>query len=135
MQQSTIALIERYYAAFNAGDITGMLVLLADNVVHDINQGARETGQPAFRAFLERLNACYRERLTDIVVMSSPDGARAGAEFTVRGEYLRTDEGLPPARGQKYALPAGAFFEVRDERIVRVTTYYNLADWIAQVRR
>ena len=135
MQQSTVVLIDRYYAAFNAGDMTGMLALLADNAVHDINQGARETGKTAFRAFLERMNACYRERLTDIVVMSSPDGARAGAEFTVRGEYLRADEGLPPACGQKYALPAGAFFEVRDERIARVTTYYNLADWIAQVRR
>jgi hypothetical protein len=30
-------------------------------------------------------------------------------------------------------LPAGAFFAIRDGKISRVTTYYNLTDWIAQV--
>jgi steroid delta-isomerase-like uncharacterized protein len=70
-----------------------------------------------------------------MVVMASDDGKRAAAEFTVLGEYLETDEGLPPARGQTYRLPAGAFFEVRDGRVARVTNYYNLQDWIAQVAR
>ena len=28
----------------------------------------------------------------------------------------------------------GAFFEVRDGRIQRVSNYYNLEDWLAQVR-
>ncbi|PZR02178.1 MAG: isopropylmalate/homocitrate/citramalate synthase, partial [Archangium gephyra] len=30
-------------------------------------------------------------------------------------------------------LPGGAFFDVRDDRIARVTNYYNLQDWIRQV--
>jgi hypothetical protein len=30
-------------------------------------------------------------------------------------------------------LPAGTFFSIRDGKISRVTTYYNLTDWIAQV--
>ena len=58
---------------------------------------------------------------------------RAAAEFVVNGVYLQTDDGLPEARGQTYVLPAGTFFTLRDGRIQRVTTYYNLADWIAQV--
>ena len=103
------ALIERYYAAFNAGDWEAMLACLADDVAHDINQGERQTGKAAFRAFLAHMERCYRERLKDIAIMASPDGARAAAEFTVHGEYLATDEGLPPARGQRYTLPAGAF--------------------------
>ena len=66
--------------------------------------------------------------------MASDDDRRAAAEFTVHGEYLAADEGLPPARGQHYVLPAGAFLALDAEgRITRVTTYYNLADWIAQV--
>ena len=65
--------------------------------------------------------------------MASKDGRRAAAEFIVHGEYLSTDEGLPPAKGQRYELPAGTFFELSDGRISRVTTYYNLADWTAQV--
>ena len=57
----------------------------------------------------------------------------AAAEFVVNGEYLKTDPGLPEAKGQRYVLPAGAFFAVRDGRIARVTTYYNLSDWTRQV--
>ena len=56
------------------------------------------------------MNRCYRERLTDLVIMTSADGRRAAAEFVVHGEYLADDDGLPPARGQAYVLPAGAFF-------------------------
>ena len=128
------ALIERYYGAFNAGDMEAFIALLADDVVHDINQGARERGKAAFAAFMRRMNGAYRERLTDLSILASDDGTRASAEFVVHGEYLRSDEGLPPARGQAYVLPAGAFFEIRGGKVARVTNYYNLQDWIAQVR-
>jgi steroid delta-isomerase-like uncharacterized protein len=65
--------------------------------------------------------------------MTGADGSRAAAEYVVHGEYLADDEGLPPAKGQRYVLPGGAFFEIRDGRIARVTNCYNLNDWIAQV--
>ena len=130
---SVEALIRAYYAAFNTGDAEGMLALMTDDVAHDINEGRRETGIPAFRAFMARMNAHYREELRDITVMVDATGSRAAAEFTVHGTYLATDEGLPEASGQTYVLPAGAFFEVRQGRIARVTNYYNLADWVAQV--
>lgn len=133
MRETAIELIGRYYAAFNAGDWNGMLDALSDDVVHDINQGKRETGKSAFRAFLAHMERCYREQLRDIVVMASADGARGSAEFVVHGEYLSTDEGLPPANGQEYVLPAGAFFDIRGGKITRVTNYYNLPDWTAQV--
>jgi steroid delta-isomerase-like uncharacterized protein len=127
-------LVLAYYAAFNRGDRAAMLALLDDGVVHDLNQGARETGREAFAAFMARMDRCYREQLQDIVVMATADGARAAAEYVVHGEYLADDEGLPPARGQRYTLPGGAFFDIRDGRIARVSNYYNLQDWLAQVR-
>jgi steroid delta-isomerase-like uncharacterized protein len=126
-------LVLAYYAAFNRGDREAMLALLTDDVAHDLNQGAREIGRDAFAAFMARMDRCYREQLRDIVVMASPDGHRAGAEYVVHGEYLANDDGLPPANGQTYVLPGGAFFAIRDGRIARVTNYYNLQDWIAQV--
>lgn len=129
----TRTLIESYYAAFNAGQPRAMLDLLTEDVTHDVNQGGREVGRDKFAAFLDHMNVSYRERLTDIVVLTSADGSRAAAEFVVHGEYLLTDPGLPEAEGQHYVLPAGAFFEIRDGRIARVTNYYNLQDWIAQV--
>ena len=65
--------------------------------------------------------------------MTSPAEVRIGHNSRRLGKNLRTDAGLPEARGQRYVLPAGAFFAIRDGRITRVTTYYNLADWIRQV--
>lgn len=128
-----IALIQRYYAAFNAGDWEAMLACLTDDVAHDLNQGGREHGREAFRAFLARMQASYSEQLQKIVVMASADGLHAAAEYEVHGSYLADDEGLPPAHGQRYVLPGGAFFDIRDGRISRVSNYYNLNDWIAQV--
>jgi steroid delta-isomerase-like uncharacterized protein len=125
--------IGAYYDAFNRGDREGMLALLTEDVAHDVNQGGCETGKDAFRRFLAHMDRCYREELSDIVVMVNADGSRAAAEFVVSGIYLATDEGLPPARGQTYRLPAGTFFALRHGRIARVTTYYNLKDWVAQV--
>lgn len=132
-RQETAALIRRYYDAFNAGDYDAMLACLTDDVIHDVNQGERRQGKDKFAAFNDRMAQHYKERLEDIVVMVSRDGKRAAAEFNVIGTYLRTDPGLPEAKGQTYRLPAGAFFAVRDGKIARVTTYYNLTDWIAQV--
>lgn len=130
---ASIALIARYYDAFNRGDWEAMLDCLTEDVAHDINQGHRETGCDTFRAFLARMNRSYREELRDIVLMESADGAHAAAQYIVHGQYLADDEGLPPARGQRYVLPGGAFFEIRDGRIARISNYYNLSDWIAQV--
>lgn len=122
-----------YYKAFNRGDWDGMLAQLTDDVAHDANQGARQVGREAFRSFLARMQRCYREQLHEIVVMASPDGTRAAAEHVVHGTYLNADAGLPPANGQTYVLPGGAFFELRDGKIARVTNHYNLQDWLRQI--
>lgn len=129
----TEALIERYYEAFNAGDREAMLACLADDVRHDVNEGTARGGKDKFRAFMEHMDACYSEQLTDMAIMVSRNGRRAAAEFIVNGIYKTTDGDLPPAHGQTYRLPAGAFFEVEDGYIRRVTTYYNLREWIRQV--
>lgn len=133
MNQDAIKLVENYYAAFNRGDMETFLSLLTDDAIHDINQGKREVGKAAFERFMGGMNTSYKEELVDMVIMANEDGTRAAAEFVVLGEYLKTDEGLPEAKGQKYRLPAGAFFEIRDGKVARITNYYNLQDWIAQV--
>lgn len=133
-QADAIALIQGYYDAFNRADWAGMIERLSDDVAHDLNQGPRETGREAFTAFLQRMDRSYAEQLRDIVVIASADGTRAAAEYVVHGRYLVADAGLPAANGQTYVLPGGAFFDLRDGRIARVSNYYNLEDWLAQVR-
>ena len=128
---STQDIIKAYFEAFNRGDAEAMIALLTEDVEHHVNQGGLRKGVEAFREFCAHMEKCYREELTDMVIFARGD--RAAAEFTVKGTYLADDEGLPPAKGQVYELPAGSFFTLREGKIARVTTYYNLADWTAQV--
>ena len=129
----TTDLIHRYYATFNAKDWTCMAACVSEDLNHFVNEGDKRGGRKAFAEFIAHMDDCYDELLTDIVVMPSADGTRAAAEFIVNGTYKKTDPGLPEARGQTYRLPAGAFFDVKDGEIQRVTTYYNLKEWIRQV--
>lgn len=133
MNQATEKLLQDYYEAFNRQDMAAFLNMLTDDVIHDVNQTGREVGKEAFSQFMDRMNAHYKEQIVDISITTNDAGDRAAVEFTVLGEYLSTDEGLPEAAGQTYRLPAGAFFVIRDGKVARITNYYNLEDWIAQV--
>lgn len=129
----TKTLIATYFDAFNAGDKAGMLALLHDEIEHHVNEGQIRRGKALFAEFNDHMTESYEENLTDLVVFANEAGDRAAAEFVVNGSYLKTDPGLPEAKGQSYRLPAGSFFTIRDGKIARVTTYYNLADWVRQV--
>ncbi|MCA0919230.1 ketosteroid isomerase-related protein [Pseudooceanicola nanhaiensis] len=125
--------IRAYFAAFNAGDTEGMLACLTADVAHHVNEGQVRVGKTLFAEFCAHMERCYKEELTDMVIFANPEGTRGAAEFIVNGTYLVTDAGLPEAKGQTYRLPGGSFFDLKDGKISRVTTYYNLADWIGQV--
>lgn len=129
----TRKLIQTYYDAFNNQDVDGMLACLGPGFVHDVSQGERRKGKAPFKEFLTHMNKSYRESLSNIAVMADTSGARAAAEFDLKGKYLVTDPGLPEAEGQSYKLRVGAFFEIRNGKITRVSTHYNLKDWTRQV--
>ena len=133
LQTAAVELLRTYYATFNTGDREALLALLTEDVVHDINQGGAEIGRSAFRTFLQRMDRSYAEQVEQLNVFANADGTRGAAEFYIRGKYLSTDEGLPPATGQTYWLRVGAFFDIREGRVARVTNYYNLQDWLKQV--
>lgn len=128
------AILEQYYKAFNEKNFEGMLSLLSDDIVHDINEGERQTGVEAFRSFLKGMDTYYDEEAYDMVIMANDSGTRGSAEFRIKGTYKVTCEGLPPARGQVYDLPVGAFFEFKNGKISRVTNYYNLNLWLDLVK-
>lgn len=129
------ATIAAYYDAFNRGNPEGMLACVTDTVEHRVNEGGIRHGRAAFAEFCSHMGVSYRETLKEIMIFVNEDGTRGAAEFVVHGEYLKTDPGLPEAHGQTYILPAGSFFDLRGDKISRVTTFYNLNDWIAQVSR
>lgn len=126
-------LIRLYFDAFNRHDAEGMLALLADDVIHDINEGSREIGIDAFRRFKAHMDECYKEHISDLVILG--DGDRGAAEFICSGTYLKTDGSLPEAKGQTYSIWAGAFFECREGKITRITSCYSLKGWIEAISR
>ncbi len=130
---SARATVTAYYTAFNAADAAGMLACVTDDVEHRVNEGGIRIGRAKFAEFCAHMGVSYREELRGIEVFVNADGSRAAAEFMVHGTYLQTDPGLPEAKGQRYVLPAGAFFDLKGGKISRITTFYNLNDWIAQV--
>ena len=125
--------LRAYYDALNRHDPGGAVALLDDEVVHELNQGPREVGKAAFREFLQRMEYCYAETIVDLRLVVADDGMLAAAEYTVVGEYVADDIGMPPAARQKYRMPGAAFFTLRNGRIVRVSDHYNLQEWFSQV--
>ncbi|GGA70150.1 hypothetical protein GCM10011385_24960 [Nitratireductor aestuarii] len=128
------SLIERYFAALNAGDKEAVLALLDDDVVLDTRAGIRHVGKDQFRSTLSQMNVNFRESYRDVVIMVEPNGIRGAAECTLSGTYEQTKEGLPEANGQSYSVPGGMFFEVEDGLITRVTAYHNPMLWDAALR-
>jgi steroid delta-isomerase-like uncharacterized protein len=126
--------LQRYYDAFNRKDVKTFVGLLTDDVVHEINQGGIEKGKEPFRKFMEKMNKCYDEKVEELVIFVNEKGDHAASEFFIRGKYIATDAGLPPARGQNYYIRCGTFFELKEGKISRVTTYYNLKEWLEKVK-
>jgi steroid delta-isomerase-like uncharacterized protein len=129
----TLDIVKRYYEAFNRKDYADMLSCVHTDIRHEPNQGDPRIGKEKFAEFVQGMEAAYDETLKDMVFFTEPGGNRIAVEFVVHGIYKQGEEGLPPAHGQSYVLPAAAFLEVRDGHIARVTTYYNLPLWIALV--
>jgi steroid delta-isomerase-like uncharacterized protein len=130
---NALTITQRYYNAFNHKDWAAMLALLHPQVRHEPNQGEPRIGVELFEAFLQKMDECYDETLSDMVFFEEPSGQRIACEFVVNGIYKKGEDDLPPARGQSYVLPAAAFLEVSNDQITRITTYYNLPLWIALV--
>ena len=126
-------MIHQYYQFFNDNNLTAFLDLLHEDIIHDINQGERQVGKEKFLTFMQRMNRCYKEKIDNLIIMTANDSCHTAAEFRVTGTYLATDSGLPQARNQSYSLLCGAFFEMKNDKILRVTNYYNLNEWLKQI--
>jgi steroid delta-isomerase-like uncharacterized protein len=127
------SLVERLVAALNDRSVEAVLDLVGDDVAFDPPLGGRVVGREAVETALIHRLRCWRETLSDLVVMATEDGFRASAEFTARGTYEATDAGMPAADGQRYSLAGGLFVEIDDGRIVRVTEHRNVSLWMAQL--
>lgn len=129
----SLGTLTNHHAAFKAGDVDAMPDCASEDVQHRVNEGGIRHGLALFAQFCTYVAADYRKTLSDIDIFSNEAAKLGAAEFTVHGQYPKTDLGLPVAGGQSCILPAGAFFDLRDGKISRLTTFCNLEDWKRQV--
>lgn len=127
-------LIKKYYDYFNEQNFQGMLSLLSSDITHEVNESDPQVGIEAFTAFMKVMDTHYNEKVTDLCLFEAKDSSRVAAEFFIDGIYKKTAEGLPPAGNQRYRLRVGAFFEIKNQKITRVTNHYNLKQWIESVQ-
>lgn len=130
---SAIEIAKKYYQAFNTQNWQQMLELVSEDIRHEPNEGKTRVGKELFASFLEKMDTSYQEELKDMVFFQGEEPDRIAVEFVVHGVYKQAEPGLPPAHGQKYILPAGAFLTINNNLIERITTFYNLEEWIEQV--
>lgn len=129
----SIELIKKYYNHFNNQEFDQMIACLDKNVIHELNEGDAQQGIDKFKSFMKVMDEHYSEQVKELCVFQSENKNRYAAEFFIDGKYTKTQNGLPDANGQKYYIRVGAFFEVKDQKITRVTNHYNLKNWIEVV--
>ena len=131
---NALEVVKAYYSAFNDKNWDAMIDLVSDDILHEPNLGEPRVGKELFKAFMKKMDESYEETLTNMKFYVSEDNdGSVAAEFTVNGLYNKAEEGLPEAEGQAYVLPAAAFLKVKDGKVTRVATHYNLELWIELV--
>ncbi len=130
----SLDIVKQYYGEFNDRNWNGMLDLVAEDILHEPNQGEPRIGKTLFTEFLEKMDECYEETLTKLsFYVNETDDNKIAVTFTVNGIYKKAEAGLPEAEEQAYILPASAFVEVKDGKIIKLATNYNLELWIELV--
>ncbi len=132
---SNLALLKNYYGHFNAKQWDSMLSLVDEDLVHEISQGDAQVGKQNFKSFLSLMDKHYDENLDQMTFFTSDSVGHLSAEFICNGIYKVTAEGLPEAKRQTYSIRVGAFFEIKNNKIIRISNHYNMKNWVAQVSK
>lgn len=126
-------IVRNYYLHLCNGNCDAIAELVDQGIVHEFNQGPTHIGIEKFREFLNVKEKHYKETIQDLFIFVDLSAHRAAAEFLLKGNYVQTYPGLPAATGQSYKIRVGAFFEFRNNKISRLTTYFNFESWLSQI--
>jgi steroid delta-isomerase-like uncharacterized protein len=129
----SVRLIQEYFRFIHASEWVLASELLADQVLHDINQGPRVIGREPFYKYLVEMSRYYEEQVSELQILVSDDGLRGSVEYYITGRYKKTHGTLPRANGQSYEGYHGVFFEVEGSLISRFSHYFNFQSFLEQI--
>ena len=126
VQSKTRDLVMRYYTAYNAENWQACLSLLSPGVVHDHPKG-REAGNLSFERSVFQSDGC-RLQFANISIRASQSGRQAVAEYAILRSNPNTAPEMLEGSNPYPQLQGRSFFDVKDDLILRITTYFDLRD-------
>lgn len=123
-------LVMRYYTAYNAENWQTCLSLLSPDVVHDHPKG-RESGKLSFERSVFQA-VCCRLQFSNISICASQSGRQAAAKYTILHRYLNTAPEMIQGSIPSHHLQGRSFFDVKGGLIRRITTYFDLKEWMGR---
>jgi hypothetical protein len=72
------------------------------------------------------MDECYEEALIVFVLFGEPNNRSVTSEFVVSGSIKKSTKTHQSAQEHIYFLATGAFLEIKNGKITRLTTYYNI---------
>lgn len=113
-----------YIAAFNNRDGNALTELLNEDVIHDNARGNRIIGQSDTRERLAQMALSLDWAMHDAMIMTDESGFNAAIHGTLRGTYSETIDGLPPANGQNFDIPAMVLLLSDDDEITQISEFF-----------
>lgn len=130
VQCKTRELVMRYYTAYNAENWQACFSLLSPDVVHDHPKG-RELGKLSFERSVFQADRC-RLQFANISIRASQSGRQAVAEYSVLRSDLNTAPEMLQGNIPSHHLQGRSFFDVKGGLIRRITTYFDLKEWMGR---
>ena len=129
------AVVESFYAAFNAGDMNATRPYFDSNVVTVEPSGGEMRGLDAFEGYLGVFNRAVPDaRLNALGTIE--EGEFVAIEGTYTGTHtgpLASPQGDIPPSGRTFVLPYMEAFQVRAGRIVSHHVFYDQMSFLGQL--
>ena len=124
--------VRDFYAAYARRDIDEMMSHVSDGIVEDLSGVGLVTGAQQEREFLAGVIASFPDLVTELTGVLA-----CGDVVAVEWRRAGTISGAPwtglPASGKPFALRGGAFLEVSENKITRITGYYDTAEFARHI--
>jgi steroid delta-isomerase-like uncharacterized protein len=127
-------IIERWWDAFEAGDLDRVQALLAEDISFRL-PGAEFRGREQVRAVLESYRAAFpdlRHEYIDAVESGETFVGELRASGTHSGDF-RTPTGDVPATGNTVTWESADYIKVRDGKIVSWRAYFDQVALLTQL--
>jgi steroid delta-isomerase-like uncharacterized protein len=126
------ALVLDWTEAFNRHDPDGYAAFMHENCVFtNVGTGRRIVGSAAQRDDLADLVKMWGDLRVEVVNLLVDDDSFT-KEWIMTGIHVGDMPGLP-ATGRSFRIVGAGVGHIRDGKIVNLTEYWNLADFLSQV--